>query len=142
MKLLINGCTITESIKSKIETMNYRESLVLDAEIGYLKKYNYMEYKKLIVLVAVFVLSTTVNVFASANAFDAAGNALFNLVIGIGKWVFVSKGGWEIVQKIATGCEIGDIASVLTKYGLGYGGIVMLPKLLDMLYQAIDKVTL
>lgn len=134
--------TKTYTLSEYREIMNQRELLVLDAEIGHLKKHNNIEYKKLIVLVSVFVLSTTINVFASANAFDTAGYALFDLVIGIGKWVFVSKGGWEIVQKIATGCEIGDVASVLTKYGLGYGGIVMLPKLLDMLYQAIDKVVL
>lgn len=136
---------------NKIETYTFneyrnvidtRELYILDSQIGILKKTDMINYRKLVVMVALFVLSSTIPIFANTNAFDPAGNAIFDLLVSIAKWVFIAKGGWEIIQNISMGCNIGDISSVLTKYGMGYGAIIMLPKLLTMLGTAIGKISI
>lgn len=137
MKILVNGNTISECILSR----NNKELGILNRTVGYLKKTDKKQYMRLISLVAIFILPSTVSVFAlDYTMFDAAGLPLFELIVSIAKWVFIAKGGWEVIQKLAMGCDIGDLSSIVTKYGMGYGAMILLPKILEMIGRSVSSI--
>lgn len=137
MKILVNGNTIGECVLAR----NNNELSVLNKSIGYLKKTDKKQYIKLVSLVAMFILPQTTTVMAlDYTMFDAAGKPLFELIVSVAKWVFIAKGGWEVIQKLAMGCDIGDLSSVVAKYGMGYGAMILLPKILEMIGSSVDKI--
>lgn len=141
MKILVNGNSISECFTVR----NNYELAILDNQIGYLKRHDKKQYTKLIFLVALIILPQTHLGYAMTpcySAFDAAGRPLFELVVSIAKWVFIAKGGWEVIQKLAMGCDIGDISSIITKYGMGYGAMILLPKILEMIGSAVGKINI
>lgn len=144
MKILVNGYTAREYMLVR----NDSELALLNRTIGYIKKTDKKKYIRLVSLVAFLIIphanigwaATTCAYISDYSLFDPAGNAIFGLVVSIGKWVFIAKGGWEIIQKLASGCDAGDVAEVITKYGMGYGGIILLPKILSMLGKTISTI--
>ena len=142
MKILVNGNTLGECFFAR----NNDELNILDRRIGFLKKNNKIEYMRLVFLVAMLIIPHTNISFAMTTGnytmFDDAGMPMFELLVSIAKWVFIAKGGWEVIQKMATGCDIGDVSSIITKYGMGYGTMILLPKILNMLGNAVGKINI
>lgn len=144
MKILVNGYTFGECLLVR----NDNEIAILNKTIGHIKKVDKNKYMKLVLLVALFIIphanvgwaATTCTYISDYSIFDSAGNTIFSLVVSIAKWVFIAKGGWEVIQKLASGCDVGDVSEIITKYGMGYGAIILLPKILNMLESAISTI--
>ena len=126
------------TIKEFLALGHEEEMNRLDKAIGHIKR-NKKTYKKLVFITACLLMSNPMPIFATSS-FDAAGLELFDIVTGVAKWVFIAKGGWEIIQRMSAGSDVGDISAIVAKYGMGYGSIIMLPKIMNILANALAKV--
>lgn len=126
------------TIKEFLALSHEEEISKLDKAIGHIKR-NKKMYRKLVFVTACLLTSNTMPIFATSS-FDAAGMELFDIVVGVAKWIFIAKGGWEIIQKMSTGADVGDISGIVAKYGMGYGSIIMLPRIMNILSSALSKI--
>lgn len=122
MKVLINGSTCSEIIKDK-------EILRIDKWIGNLDK---KQYKRLVVLLAIVLPSTTLNVFAESEIIKS-GLFFYSYIRDVGYVICLLGGAIEAIKCVLSGTTE-SLGRVGVRY-LAFGLIIkFLPKVVATIF--------
>ena len=133
MKILINGYTVTEQLRIKLNTTE--SDLTLAERVLDNIKENKSMYTRLVVITAL-LLHYNIN-FAFAESVDASLDATFSQLIELlksfAKWGCLGMGLKKLVEEMLSGANLKQATVGGIQYWLCYIFIQFYPKLFDMI---------
>jgi hypothetical protein len=117
-----------------------RETEPFSAKIErHFKKYNFV-YKVIGTTIFVFAVSGGIDVaFAADGLIDKEGRALYKeLIIGMGRWLILGRGAWEIISAVLKQDFEGAKKNVIG-YSIAYACLLGLPHLFDKIDDLFDR---
>lgn len=132
MKILVNGYTVTEHLKLKLNTeRNVKEMLDIDKFIGNLKK-NKKSYIRLMIILALSIPATTLQVFA-AGEITGMALELYKILKEVGYAICLLGATTEGFKCVVSG-TIDQLGKVAVKYIAFALMVKFLPKAVDMIF--------
>jgi hypothetical protein len=130
MKLLINGCTVTEHIEIK----RNRKDIKLAGRILEHTKTNKAMYAKLVISTAL-IIHININVFALdiATSMDSTFNQLIDLLLSFARWGCLGMGLKSSIESMLNGGSLKQASMSGIQYWLAYIFLQLYPKLFDMI---------
>lgn len=132
MKILVNGYTVTEHLKLSINTdKDIKEMISVDKIIGNLKK-NKKSYMRVVMILALIIPASTLQVFASGGIIDM-GLEMYGHLKKACYVICLLGGATESIKCVVTG-TIDQIGKVAIKY-LAFALIIkFLPRTVDAIF--------
>lgn len=133
MKLLVNGNTVSEIVKGKLNTKySDRDFNLVEKMIDHIKT-NKVMYAKLVFIIAL-MLHFDINVFASSfeTSLDKVGNQIVDMLLSIAKWGCIGMGIKNMIGTMLNGGNMKQASTEGIQYFLGYLFIQFFPQLFDL----------
>lgn len=131
MKILINGYTVTESMKVRLSRSNNDISIV-EKILDNIKR-NKVMYAKL-VLITALMLHFNINIYANTleASLDSVGNQLIEMLSSVAKWACIGMGVKNMSATLLNGGSLKKASTEGIQYLLGYLFIEFYPQLFDL----------
>ncbi len=128
MKILLNGYTVTEHIKTK------RKEVKLASKILNNIKSNKIMYSK-VVLSTALIMHININIFAidTATTMDNTFKQLIDLLLSFAKWGCLGMGLKSSIESMLNGGNFKQASMAGIQYWLAYIFLQLYPKLFDMI---------
>ena len=133
MKILINGYTVTEQLKIKLNR-NENDLTLAERVLTHIKKNKDM-YARLVVITALLLHYNINFVFAESveASLDATFSQLIDLLKECAKWGCLGMGLKKLVEEMLSGANFKQASIGGIQYWLCYIFIQFYPKLFDMI---------
>lgn len=131
MKILINGYTVTESMKVKLSRNN--DDISIAEKVLIHIKQNKTMYAKL-VLITALMLHFNINIYANTleASLDSVGNQLIEMLSSVAKWACIGMGVKNMSATLLNGGSLKKASTEGIQYLLGYLFIEFYPQLFDL----------
>lgn len=131
MKILVNGYTVTESMKVRLSRSNNDISIV-EKILDNIKR-NKVMYAKL-VLITALMLHFNINIYANTleASLDSVGNQLIEMLSSVAKWACIGMGVKNMSATLLNGGNLKRASTEGIQYLLGYLFIEFYPQLFDL----------
>lgn len=133
MKLLVNGNTVSEIVKVKMNSKyNQNDMNLVERIIDHIKT-NKVMYAKLIFTTAL-MLHFNINCNASGfeDSLDKVGNQIIDMLLSVAKWGCIGMGIKNMIGTMLNGGNMKQASTEGIQYFLGYLFIQFFPQLFDL----------
>lgn len=133
MKILVNGETVREIIKGRLNNRFSENDLNLVERVIDHIKTNKIMYAKLICTTAL-ILHFNINCNASGfeDSLDKVGNQIVDMLLSVAKWGCIGMGIKNMIGTMLNGGSMKQASTEGIQYFLGYLFIQFFPQLFDL----------
>lgn len=131
MKILVNGYTVTENLKLRLNKKN-EDISIAEKVLNHIQKNKYM-YARLVFITAL-MLHFNITIYANTleASLDSVGNQLIDMLSSVAKWACIGMGVKNMSATLLNGGSLKRASTEGIQYLLGYLFIQFYPQLFDL----------
>lgn len=133
MKILVNGYTVTESLKLNKNNFSNDDISLINRMLDHIKR-NKVTYTRLVLITALMLHYNVNFVFASdfGASLDKVGFQIMNMLMSFAKWSCIGMGVKNMAITLVNGGNMKQAMTEGIQYWIGYLFIQFYPQLFEM----------